>query len=209
MLALKFRRKLITRSLWLLDRQGKIFWVKGDGGRKDPGLAIVAWATSGKRIPQPTDDSPDILGFNDLPSDEPMTPNTAQDIALKLRKKILGYSANLDSTKSVQIMSMDSASKGRLAVTYYQETGASEYLDPINKWHEECAWIYKYRFQEKQNNDPGAKKRQFYTFVGAPAPIDIAEAAYGEKVDDKLKESNCCSDSSLYYRKFANTERSC
>jgi CRISPR-associated protein Csd1 len=187
--SLEVSQKAHNALLWLIDKQGKVFWVKGDGGRKEPGLAIVAWVTLDKRIPQPTDDATDILGFNDLPSDEVVTHNTAQNIALKLRKKILGYSADLGSTKSIQIMSMDSASKGRLAITYYQERGASDYLERINKWHEECAWIHRYRFQEIQGDISGKKKRHYYTFVGAPAPIDIAEATYGEKADDKLKKA--------------------
>jgi CRISPR-associated protein Csd1 len=187
--SLEVSQKAHNALLWLIDRQGKVFWVKGDGGRQQPGLAIVAWATSEKKIPQPTDDTADILGFDELPNDIPMTPNTAQEIALKLRNKILGYSADLARTTSVQIMAMDSASKGRLAVTYYQEQGASNYMKRINKWHEECAWIHRYRFQDKQIDGSSKKKRQFYTFVGAPAPIDIAEAVYGEKVDDRLKKA--------------------
>jgi CRISPR-associated protein Csd1 len=185
--SLEISQKAHNALSWLIDRQGKVFFVKGEGGKREPGLTVVAWAMSSKKIPQPTDDPTDILG-DDLPSDEPTSSFTAQSFALRLRNKILGYNADLGNAKSVQIISMNSASKGRLAITYYQERDTSDYLSRINKWHEECAWIHRYRFKEVQGDIPGNGKRKYYPFVGAPAPIDIAEAVYGQKVDDKLKQ---------------------
>jgi len=165
---------------WLISRQGKVFFVKGGGGRKEPGLTVVAWATSEKTIPQPTQDAVDILGFDELPSDEPSLVPTAQELAIKLRNKILGYNAELGETKDVEVLSMDSASKGRLATTYYQELKGSDYLARLEKWHSTCSWIHDYGF------NPETKRH--FRFVGAPAPSDIAEAAYGSNVDDKLKK---------------------
>lgn len=185
--SLEVSQKAHNALLWLINRQGKVFWVKGKGGRKDPSLAIVAWGTSNIIIPQPTDDSLDLLLYGSLPNEEIELPNTAQNFALQLRKKILGYNASINILKSVQIMAMNSASKGRLAIIYYQELDISDYLDRINKWHEECAWIHKYRSKQEQNNNTNTEEKKYYTFIGAPAPLDIAEAAYGEKVDDKLK----------------------
>jgi CRISPR-associated protein Csd1 len=185
--SLEVSQKAHNALLWLINRQGKVFWVKGKGGRKDPSLAIVAWGTSNIIIPQPTDDSLDILLYGSLPNEEIELPNTAQNFALQLRKKILGYNASVNILKSVQIMAMNSASKGRLAIIYYQELDISDYLDRINKWHEECAWIHRYRPKQEQNNNTNTEEKKYYTFIGAPAPSDIAGAAYGEKVDDKLK----------------------
>jgi CRISPR-associated protein Csd1 len=186
-ISLEVSQKAHYALMWLIDRQGKVFFRKGDDGRKDPALTIVAWVSSDIKVLQPMDDPFDILGINELPSDLNVSPFTAQEVARKLRNKILGYNADLHNVNSIQIMSMDSASKGRLAVTYYQEQDITDYLDRINKWHVECAWIHRYRYKDIPVNDSGRNKRQFYTFVGAPAPIDIAEAAYGQKADDKLK----------------------
>ncbi len=186
-LSLEVSQKAHNALIWLIDRQGKVFFEKGDGGRKSPGLTVVAWATMDKKVPQPLDDALDTL-MDELPSDQPELPDTAQQFAIKLRNKITGYGADLGSAKSIQIIAMDSASKGRLAITYYQERDVSDYLDRINKWHEECAWIHKYRFQDIQD-DTGKTKRRYFIFVGAPAPIDIAEAAYGKNADDKLKKA--------------------
>ena len=184
--SLEVSQKAHDALLWLISRQGKTFCVKGDNGRKEPGLSIVAWATTDKKVLQPTDDPLDILS-SELPDDYPKHPFTAQDFAIRLRNKILGYASTLGNVKSIQIMALDSASKGRMAITYYQEHDISDYLDRINKWHEECAWIHRYRSPKIQDADSN-KTHLFYTFTGAPAPTDVAEAAYGKKVDDRLRQ---------------------
>jgi len=187
---LEVTQKAHNALIWLISRQGKVFFVKGDNGRKAPALTIVAWAISEKVILQPTQDSFDILlGLDELPSDEPFSVSTAQDLSLKLTKKILGYKTDLGETRGIQIMALDSATKGRLAITYYQELKGSDYFERINKWHQGCAWIHNYRYKEVIDAELNKPKRKYYTFVGAPAPSDIAEVAYGRNVDDKLKKA--------------------
>jgi len=157
---------------WLIDRQG----YKGKDGQ-----AIVAWAISGAAIPKPTDDPLAILGFDELPNDQSKIVPTAQDLALKLKKKIAGYHKELGNTTGVVVMGLDSATLGRMSITFYKELTGSDFLDRIENWHETCAWIHRYGYDKET-------KRHF-TFVGAPAPVDIAEAAYGNKADDKIKKT--------------------
>jgi CRISPR-associated protein Csd1 len=157
---------------WLIDRQG----YKGKDGQ-----AIVAWATSGAVIPKPTDDPLAILGVNELPNDQSTIVPTAQELALKLKKKITGYHKELGNTTDVVIMGLDSATPGRMSITFYKELTGSEFLDRIENWHETCSWIHRYGYDKET-------KRHF-TFVGAPAPVDIAEAVYGNKADDKIKKA--------------------
>ena len=157
---------------WLIDRQG----YKGKDGQ-----AIVAWATSGAEIPKPTDDPLAILGFDELPSDQSKNVSTAQDLALKLKKKIAGYNKEIGVATNVVVMGIDSATPGRMSITFYKELSGSDFLNRIDDWHETCAWIHRYGYDKET-------KRHF-TFVGAPAPIDIAEAAYGLKADDKIKKA--------------------
>lgn len=175
---------------WLISRQGKVFFVKGDGGRKEPGLTVVAWATSGKPIPRLTDDPLSILGFDDLPNDDPFVVSTAQKVAIRFKNRMLGYASELGNTDNIVVMGLDSASKGRLAITYYKEdlTG-SDFLQRIENWHKTCEWMHEYRYRDIQDKAIGTYKRLFQPFMGAPAPRDIAEAAYGGKADDKLKKA--------------------
>ena len=182
-------QKAHNALMWLISRQGKVFFVKGDRGRKEPGLSVVAWATSGKTIPRVTDDSLSILGFDDLPDDEPFIVSTAQDVAIRFKNRMLGYASELGNTDNIMIMGLDSASKGRLAITYYREDlKASDFLQQIENWHKTCEWIHEYRHKDVLDKETGKSKRFFQSFIGAPAPINIAEAAYGSNVDDKLKK---------------------
>jgi len=175
---------------WLISRQGQVFRVKGDGGRIEQGLTVVAWAKSGKTIPKVTDDSLSILGFDDLPDDEPFTVSTAQDVAIRFKNRMLGYASELSNTDNIMVMGLDSSSKGRLAITYYRENlKASDFLQRIENWHKTCEWIHEYRYKDIQDKANRKNKRFFQPFIGAPAPINIAEAAYGSNVDDKLKKA--------------------
>ncbi|MBM3254666.1 MAG: type I-C CRISPR-associated protein Cas8c/Csd1, partial [Candidatus Omnitrophica bacterium] len=85
---------------------------------------------------------------------------------------------------------LDSASKGRLSITYYREDlSGSDFLKRIENWHMTSEWIHEYRYKDVQDKESGKRKRYFQPFIGAPAPINIAEAAYGENADDKIKKA--------------------
>jgi len=72
-------------------------------------------------------------------------------------------------------MGLDSATPGRMAITFYRELTGSDYLTRIEQWHQGCAWPQNF----------GKDKH----FTGAPAPKDIAEACYGLRLDDKLRKA--------------------
>lgn len=163
---------------WLIDRQGY---------RKDD-LAVVAWATSGNPLPQPTDDSW-LLLFGDAPTETPESGHTAENVGLQLKKRIAGYGTSMGDTDSVGVIALDSATTGRLAITYYRTLTGSDYLERIDDWHESCAWLHRYKYREVQDESSGKSVWRPVSFVGAPAPADIVEAAYGSTVDDKLRKA--------------------
>lgn len=175
--SLEVSQKAHYALLWLISRQGY---------RKDD-QAIVAWATSGSKIPQPTDDPVSILDTSDLISDEPASVDVQQDLAIKLRKKISGYSQKINPNTDVVIMGLDSATPGRLAITYYRELKSSDFLRRLNNWHETCTWLHRYHPVEVTDKETGKPKQIYPPFVGAPAPKDIAEAAYATNRDGKLE----------------------
>ncbi len=159
---------------WLISRQG---YRKGD-------LAIVAWATSGQPVLQPTDDPIDIL-FGNAASEKDLNAYTAQDMGIALKNRIAGYGKALGETENIAVMAVDSATPGRLSITYYRDLKGSDFLRRIDDWQESCAWLHRYR--EITNADNG--KKAYVPFYGAPAPADIAEAAYGLRADDKLRKA--------------------
>ncbi len=173
---------------WLISRQGFL------DSQKE--LAVVAWAVSGAKIPQPTEDSFDALfKSRGLHAEENQLPvDTAQNVGIQLKKKIAGYRAEIDEREDVVVMAVDSATPGRLSIVYYRTLKGSEFLERIENWHETCAWQHTYRSIEVQD-EKGKTKKIRVPFYGAPAPADIAEAAYANnrdgrfELDDKLKKA--------------------
>ena len=153
---------------WLIRRQA---FRSGD-------QAFVAWATSGKQIPNPCVNSWDFLG--DEYQDDVTSPagDAGQAFALRFQSKLAGYKANIADTDDIVVMGLDSATPGRMAITFYRELTGSEFLERIEKWHSDFAWLQNYG---KDKND----KKKKIIFEGAPAPKDIAWCAYGTKVEGK------------------------
>ena len=158
---------------WLINRQSY--------HDKKTGQVFVAWAVAGKPIPDPSMDTLALI-LGDTESVQPdidaiagLTGDIGQSFALRLKQAMRGYRAKLDPTDDIVVMGLDSATPGRMAITYYRELKGSEFLDRIEGWHEQYAWA--------QDFGKNAK------FVGAPAPRDIAEAAYGTRLDDKLRKA--------------------
>lgn len=163
---------------WLMSRQG---YIKGD-------LGVVAWAVSGAKVPQPTEDTYNSF-YSGLDGEEDQLPaDTAQEVAIRLKKKIAGYRQEIGEREDVVVMAVDSATPGRLSIVYYRALKGSEFLERIENWHGTCAWRHTYRSIEVQD-EKGKTKKRYIPFIGAPAPADVAEAAYGSRLDDKLKKA--------------------
>lgn len=149
---------------WLIERQG---YRNGD-------QVFVAWEPAGKPVPDPFLATPDALGGDmEAWTFEEVRADTGQAFALRLKKSIAGYSAKLNPRDEVIVIGLDSATPGRMAITYYRELKGSEFLARIESWHLRFAWLQNY-----------GKDRKFF---GAPAPRDIAEAAFGSRLDDALR----------------------
>lgn len=162
---------------WLISRQG---YVKDD-------LAIVAWTLTGAQTPKPTDDTWNFL-YGDAMYDDSLIADTAQNLATRLNHRIAGYGKEIGETQNVVVMAVDSASPGRLSIVYYRLLSSSEFLERINRWHKTCSWRHTYHAVE-ENDERGKTKKRYIPFYGAPAPVDIAEAAYGTRLDGKLRKA--------------------
>jgi CRISPR-associated protein Csd1 len=171
--AFEVSQKAHAALRWLIGRQSYHDMASGQ--------VFVAWAVAGKPVPDPFKDTLAlILGSGENAPPEAgavggLSGDAGQSFALRLKQAMRGYRANLDPTDDIVVMGLDSATPGRMAITYYRELKGSEFLDRIEDWHEQYAWA--------QDFGKNAK------FVGAPAPRDIAEAAYGARLDDKLRKA--------------------
>ncbi|MEI6154915.1 MAG: type I-C CRISPR-associated protein Cas8c/Csd1, partial [Deltaproteobacteria bacterium] len=148
---------------WLIRRQA---FRSGD-------QVFVSWATTGKPIPDPCANSWDFLGDDFQTSDASISQagDVGQSFALRFNRKLAGYKANITDTEDIVIMGLDSATQGRMAITFYRELTGSEFLTRIEKWHSDFSWFQDFSKDKK--------------FVGAPSPKDIAWCAYGKKAEGK------------------------
>ncbi|ABK46006.1 CRISPR-associated protein, Csd1 family [Magnetococcus marinus MC-1] len=159
---------------WLIEKQG---YRQGD-------LRIVAWAVDGRTTPGILISTQELLGDNvpaETEEEDELLPTSSmghsvdQSFGLRLGKKISGYYSQLGDLTDIVVMGIDSATPGRMSIIYYRELQQTEFLQRLEKWHSQMAWPQNF-----------GKDSQF---TGAPAPRDIAEAAYGRRLDDKLKST--------------------
>lgn len=156
---------------WLIQRQGKPIEDR----------VFLVWGNADLYIPDPGEDT-----FTLDPEAMPEVvhkSNTHETLAAEVAKALDGYRSKMvqgevSSAKTgVNILILDSATTGRMAVLYYRNMDKELYLDRLKYWHTTCAWLHRYR-----KNEQG----EFTTFYGAPATRDIAFAAYGPRAGDKV-----------------------
>lgn len=156
---------------WLIDRQA---YRSGD-------FVVVTWSVAGKPVPDPFKNSLSLILDSEEGTPEiakigqPDVCDAGQAFAMRLRKAIAGYGAKLAPTEDIVVMGLDSATPGRMAITFYREFNGSNFLGRVQRWHEQYAWLQNFGKDSK--------------FVGAPAPRDIAEAAYGRRLDENLRKA--------------------
>ena len=180
---------------WLISRQGI----------RNGDQVTVAWAISGKPVPSPMKDisseidwdnldisaveNPDEIAAQRLPENSETSPNWSVNIgraaAQIIKKKLHGYQAELKAHEQISLIMLDSATPGRMALTYYQEFLPANYFANLNAWIDDFSWYQRYSVEipNGKKND----KRTQWRFV-PPSPYSIAEAVYGKSLSDTLKK---------------------
>ncbi len=161
---------------WLISRQG---YRNGE-------QAIVAWASSGVLLPQPCEslcfldkEETVVDKYNETCLENFSHNDLGENFSIKLAHTIRGYKSKLKNTKGISIIALDATSTtgmGRLSVTFYRSQLPQEYLDRLQAWQENFAWVFS-----KKN-----KNGKLVASVFAPTPKEIARIAYGQRIDDKL-----------------------
>lgn len=147
--------------------------------------AIVAWAIDSiPDVPAFYDDSYDVYSAVAQTDEEKLTlaENTlCVDYAYALKKTLSCYSASSKHKthmRRIAIMSTDSATTGRLSVTYYRELSENEYEERIDSWHNTCKWYQPF------GKDADGTNKSVY-FIGAPSADRIAKAVLGKRRSPK------------------------
>lgn len=164
---------------WLIRKQGYL----------REGLCLVVWESDLNPIfslysnPTANLDTPEN-SLEDLGEDEDFLPDinekpkkesTGYITASEFKAALDGYHENLNDLSQMVIMALDSATLGRLAMTYFNMLPTSQYLNGIKQWHESCCWLHSVIHKNKR-----------YEFEGMAALKDIALALYGTEQNKNL-----------------------
>ncbi|MBP2240977.1 CRISPR-associated protein Csd1 [Cytobacillus eiseniae] len=153
---------------WLINKQAKII----------DGRVFLVWGNDALDVPSFADDSFSVFSMDETSSaKKEIKSYTHEEFANQLAKAIEGYKNDLSTGANINILVLDSATTGRLAVLYYRNLDKEMYFNRLKNWHATCAWEHRYR----KNDD-----QEFVQFYGAPATKDIAFAAYGPKANEKV-----------------------
>lgn len=150
---------------WLISRQGKIF----------ESLAVVAWSPGYTKVSSPFMDDRDWTARDDE--------GTSFLPAKIFAQLVEGYEGNIsaeelfeefkkqveEGNEPVLVVSLDSATPGRMAVTYFNDLLLSDYYRNMMEWYANCRWE---QFLSKDNRP-----------TRAPEIKRIGEAAYGPGTD--------------------------
>lgn len=152
---------------WLINHQGKII----------DGRVFLVWANDVLDVPAPEEDTYSIVGVTTSANEIKSFLN--ERLAQGVARALGGYSNPLASSKSdVNLLVLDSATTGRMAVLYYRNMDKLHYFDRLVNWHSTCVWLHRYRKDQTSG--------EYVQFIGAPSTKDIAYAAYGPRASDKV-----------------------
>lgn len=176
---------------WLVANQSVSF-----GGR-----TFLCWNPQGIQVPRVTGP----MGRRSGTAQRAANPSQYQK---QLREALSGWKEDLPQSAGLVIAAFDAATTGRLAVTYYNELLASDFLDRLHDWEASCCWedgpygiqspslfqIVSWAFGTPRNGkaemDDRILSQQMQRLVAcrvdkAPFPLDI-ERALAEKASHLL-----------------------
>lgn len=155
----EYSQKIHNALRWLREKQGKPI----------DSMTVIVWASAMQEIPNATESSFDYDDdeFADKTDEAPVNiPSTMPMYMELLQKSIFGVKEKLKPNTKVMIMGLDAATTGRINISMYSELEGSQYLDNIEKWHSETAWLKK-----------NIKTKEKY--VNSFSLYDIIKYAYG------------------------------
>ena len=154
-------QKMHNTLKWLIRKQGTFFHT----------LTLVTWESESLRMPAWEKDT-DTIGeeyessLSSWDDEEEIEIDENPISAREFYQALRGYGKRVNQTSMMYLLGFDAATPGRLAMVEDKALNASQYLENIKKWHEECGWLHKKE----------GKKDSFYGMVGVR---DIANILYG------------------------------
>lgn len=141
---------------WLVKTQGYTV------GTKEK-RTYVCWCPEAKKAENPLDS---------LWGDEAnVIYNSHAEYKNEINKLFSGKKANFSENDTIVLMSLDAATTGRLSITYYNELGAVDFLNRMERWSDSCQWFFKKKTSEGK----------FIDSVKTPHTVRIIFCAFGEE----------------------------
>lgn len=141
---------------WLVKTQGYTV------GTKEK-RTYVCWCPEAKKAENP---------LNSLWGDEvEVIYNSHAEYKNEINKLFSGKKANFSENDTIVLMSLDAATTGRLSITYYNELGAVDFLNRMERWSNSCQWFFKKKTSEGKFTDS----------VKTPHTVRIIFCAFGEE----------------------------
>lgn len=159
---------------WLISCQG---WYDRD-------LVVLAWSPGLLNVPSPCGN---VQEWQHYAPDQPTPNDQVIQLVKQFKKELSGGGKERlqtslnenDMDNRVLVLSLNSASPGRMSLSSFQEFSVSDYLNNLLAWHSRASWK-QHLPKDKEGNDR--------SYIGAPSISMIIKAAYGSKVDDKLRK---------------------
>lgn len=148
---------------WLILKQG----IKIDQ------RIFLIWGVQETRLPNAIESTFSLSSF--FQDEVTSKTDTNSEGARAFSESLLGYKRLLPRQK-VNILMMDAATTGRLAILYYRSFDQEQYFERLERWHTHNPWEYIYKDHEGNIRN----------YTGAPALKDIATMAYGTHANDHL-----------------------
>lgn len=129
-----------------------LHWLSANQGVAIGGRTFLCWNPQGIEIPKP---QATFLRGNTANQEK------YSDYRKALSETLRGWKETIPADAGVVIAAFDAATSGRLALTYYSELPASDFLERLHNWDAICCW----------NRDPFG--------IQAPSLYQIANCAFG------------------------------
>lgn len=172
-------QKIHNALKWIIRRQGY----------SHDGVCIVTWESELIELPEFYEGTLEILGskteeeelsselndalFEEKEENTDTNYITAQDFYAAMD----GYSKRIDNTSQMVILALDSASPGRLAITYFRDLSSSVYLRNLQYWQKSCCW--RHEFYDNMT-------KRYIHYEGMASIKEIATAIYGNEQNKQL-----------------------
>lgn len=108
-------------------------WLVANQSVSYGGRTFLCWNPQGVQVPKATGP----MGRKSGGGQRAATPSQYKK---QLREALSGWKEDLPARAGVVIAAFDAATTGRLAVTYYNELPASDFLDRLHDWEASCCW---------------------------------------------------------------------